>query len=104
MLMADLGAEHDRWAGAMRAHLQVTAMRQIRQLMLRKVKGEVYHRLQIWRSHVRFWLLEREMESHGTSKMKGLRLMRQALTRILKGTIAEKVPVANQGHHRDQAY
>merc|ERR1719201_2797893 len=77
------------------------ALRQLRQIMVRIMKGEVGMRVEIWRTAVKMdayakhrelqAALEAQMQAQGQGA--GLRQLRQILTRMVKGEVGMRVEI-----------
>merc|ERR1719311_566348 len=86
----------------MKAQGQGAGLRQLRQIMVRMVKGEVGLRVEIWRTTMKDEVralemarLQRELEERAAdaSKGAGLRQLRQIMVRMMKGEVGMRVEI-----------
>merc|ERR1719199_1825655 len=86
----------------MRAQGQSAGLRQLRQIMIRMVKGEAGLRVEIWRTTMKDEVraeemarLQADLEARAADASKGaaLRQLKQIMVRIMKGETAMRVEV-----------
>merc|ERR1719240_1601395 len=86
----------------MKAQGQGAGLRQLRQIMVRLVKGEVGLRVEIWRTAMKDEVralemarLQRDLEARAAdaSKGAGLRQLRQIMVRMVKGEVGMRVEI-----------
>merc|ERR1719305_293839 len=89
----------------MRAQGQSAGLRQLRQIMIRMVKGEAGYRIEIWRTAMQdetraaeMAELQRDLEARCDDLSKGaaLRQLKQIMIRIMKGEAAMRLEVWRQ--------
>merc|ERR1719502_1001970 len=90
----------------MKAQGQGAGLRQLRQIMMRMVKGEGGLRVEIWRTAMKDEVramemarLQRDLEARAAdaSKGAGLRQLRQIMVRLMKGEVGMRVEVWRMG-------
>merc|ERR1719502_2453999 len=94
----------------MKAQGQGAGLRQLRQIMVRMVKGEVGLRVEIWRTTMKDEVramemarLQRDLEARAAdaSKGAGLRQLRQIMVRMMKGEVGMRVEIWRMGVKMD---
>merc|ERR1719482_673476 len=94
----------------MKAQGQGAGLRQLRQIMVRLVKGEVGLRVEIWRTAMKDEVralemarLQRDLEERAAdaSKGAGLRQLRQIMVRLMKGEVGMRVEIWRTGVKMD---